>query len=227
MALNNNTNFPPSGPAPYRIDRTWCLGDSLPYLNANFTNFDTRIDANTTAIAAASATLNTTIASTSAATIIQAQPAGCILQTFSVTTDATTSISNTYSVGSTKPQYNANNIILSQPITTTGNSNKILIQALVSGGNTSGTGAQNYVVALFNTTAGDAIASQIYYESNVGSTYPFTFLHTPGTAGTYTYRLGVGATSSGPFNLNSRFNITNSNLGGLHISSMLIQEIKG
>lgn len=44
MAINNDPNFPPSGPAPYRIDRTWCLGDSLAYINANSINFDNRIE---------------------------------------------------------------------------------------------------------------------------------------------------------------------------------------
>lgn len=69
MALNYDSNFPPGGNAPFAIDRTWCLGDSLGYINANSVNFDSRIIANTTALASASATLNTTIASTSSTTI--------------------------------------------------------------------------------------------------------------------------------------------------------------
>ena len=44
MAVNTDQNFPPQGPAPYRIDRSWCLGDSLVYINANTNNFDSRID---------------------------------------------------------------------------------------------------------------------------------------------------------------------------------------
>jgi hypothetical protein len=44
MALNNDTNFPPSGPAPYRINREWCVGDSLGYINTNAENFDTRLN---------------------------------------------------------------------------------------------------------------------------------------------------------------------------------------
>lgn len=68
MALNYSTSMPPAGDGPYAIDRNWCLGDSLVYINANSKNFDTRIDANTTALASASATLNTTIASTSSIT---------------------------------------------------------------------------------------------------------------------------------------------------------------
>lgn len=43
MALNNDPNFPPSGPAPYFINREWCIGDSLTVLNNNANNFDTRI----------------------------------------------------------------------------------------------------------------------------------------------------------------------------------------
>jgi len=43
MALNNDPNFPPSGNPPYAIDREWCLGDSLVFMNRNFANFDSRI----------------------------------------------------------------------------------------------------------------------------------------------------------------------------------------
>jgi hypothetical protein len=43
MALNNSAVFPPIGNAPYRINREWCIGDSLGYINANSENFDNRI----------------------------------------------------------------------------------------------------------------------------------------------------------------------------------------
>jgi hypothetical protein len=43
MALNNDSNFPPVGPAPYRINREWCVGDSLGYINTNAENFDNRL----------------------------------------------------------------------------------------------------------------------------------------------------------------------------------------
>jgi hypothetical protein len=42
MALNTDPTFPPSGPPPYRIDEEWCIGDSLPYINQNFSIFDNR-----------------------------------------------------------------------------------------------------------------------------------------------------------------------------------------
>lgn len=43
MALNTDSSFPPGGNPPYRIDRDWCMGDSLPYMNQNFANFDNRL----------------------------------------------------------------------------------------------------------------------------------------------------------------------------------------
>jgi hypothetical protein len=43
MPLNTDPNFPPFGNPPYAIDREWCLGDSLFYLNRNFEFFDTKI----------------------------------------------------------------------------------------------------------------------------------------------------------------------------------------
>jgi hypothetical protein len=69
MALNNSTDMPPIGDGPYRIYNGWCLGDSLVFINANSTNFDNRIIANSTALAAASATLTTQTANTSSTII--------------------------------------------------------------------------------------------------------------------------------------------------------------
>jgi hypothetical protein len=43
MALNTSPVFPPVGNPPFRINREWCVGDSLAYMNANFENFDNRI----------------------------------------------------------------------------------------------------------------------------------------------------------------------------------------
>jgi len=39
LTLNTSTNFPPGGNPPYRINREWCLGDSLGYINANTETF--------------------------------------------------------------------------------------------------------------------------------------------------------------------------------------------
>jgi hypothetical protein len=45
MALYPSTpTLSPAGQAPYEINREWCLGDSLGYINANSTNFDSRIE---------------------------------------------------------------------------------------------------------------------------------------------------------------------------------------
>jgi hypothetical protein len=50
MAVNTNPNFPPTGLPPYSINRNWCMGDSLDYINANTVNFDTRLDSLSTNI---------------------------------------------------------------------------------------------------------------------------------------------------------------------------------
>jgi microcystin-dependent protein len=62
MALNNDPNFPPLGPAPYFINREWCIGDSLTILNNNANNFDTRIENLNTLIGTLTAALNVAIA---------------------------------------------------------------------------------------------------------------------------------------------------------------------
>jgi len=43
MALNTSTSMPPVGSPPYSIFGGWSIGDSLPYINANSNNFDSRI----------------------------------------------------------------------------------------------------------------------------------------------------------------------------------------
>lgn len=59
MALNTSTSFPPIGPGPYRIDREWCIGDSLNYININSTIFDSRtIDLCTLLFAVSSFSVN-------------------------------------------------------------------------------------------------------------------------------------------------------------------------
>lgn len=61
MALNTDTNFPPSGPAPYRIDANWCIGDSLSVINNNSFNFDNRLDSLETRSTAISAGVDTKV----------------------------------------------------------------------------------------------------------------------------------------------------------------------
>lgn len=39
LTLNTNTNFPPPGNPPYKLNREWCVGDSLGYINANTETF--------------------------------------------------------------------------------------------------------------------------------------------------------------------------------------------
>jgi len=152
------------------------------------------------------------------------QPAGSVLQTLFETTDATTTITATFA-NATKPQYNAGNIIITKAITPSSESNKILIQALVSGNTASNT--NDPIVALFNTTSGDAIAAATgTVNGGYGGQICLTFLHSPNTTSEITYRLGVGG-RTGNFQLNKRFNAADFDLGGLHVSSLLLQEIKG
>lgn len=152
-------------------------------------------------------------------------PVGSILQTLISTTNATTTITKEFPL-TTKPQYDANCIILTRTITPFSTSNKVLIQALISGNSSLSTAS--IILALFNTTSGDAIAAMPYVDPNAyGSSYYFTFLHSPNTTDEITYRLGVGMQGANSFYLNKRSLITDFTLGGLHISSLIVQEIKG
>ena len=151
-------------------------------------------------------------------------PAGAVLQTLFETTDATTTITDTFA-NATKPQYNVNNIIITKAITPAATANKILIQAVVSGNSVAS--PNDPIVALFNTTSGDAIAAVAGTTNNgYGGQIVLTFLHSPNTTSSITYRLGVGP-RTGSFQLNKRFNAADFDMGGLHVSSLLLQEIKG
>lgn len=153
------------------------------------------------------------------------QPAGSVLQTFMATTDATTSITDIMAIA-TKPQYAAANVILTQTITPSSSSNRVLVQAMVSG--YAATSTVDIVLALFNTTSGDAIAATTAMTDNgYGGQILLTFLHSPNTTSAITYRLAVGPRAATTFYLNKRYNNADSDLGGLHVSNMLIQEIKG
>lgn len=61
LTVNTQTAFPPTGFGPYLIDRRWCLGDSLPYINGNTNIFANSINTLNTAIATTSATLSATL----------------------------------------------------------------------------------------------------------------------------------------------------------------------
>jgi hypothetical protein len=105
ISINNDPNFPPTGAGPYRIDRTWCLGDTLPYLNGNTTIFANEINSLGTALASTSANLvtgyTTLVNSTSSNLNNQISETGKVLQVVAQTTDlsqlggAITSITDT------------------------------------------------------------------------------------------------------------------------------------
>ena len=76
MALNTDPNFPPSGNAPFAINREWCMGDSLGYINANSDNFDSRINNVTTNFVSLSSSFTRSLSSSGYQTL----PGGLILQ---------------------------------------------------------------------------------------------------------------------------------------------------
>jgi hypothetical protein len=76
MPLNTDPNFPPSGNAPYAINREWCMGDSLGYMNANFDNFDTRINTVSTNFVSLSSSFTRSLSSNG----YQIIPGGLIMQ---------------------------------------------------------------------------------------------------------------------------------------------------
>jgi hypothetical protein len=154
------------------------------------------------------------------------QPSGSLLKTLRASTTATTTISTAYALG-TKPQYNVNNIILTQEITPSSETSKILITATIGGYNS--VSGSVPVVALFNTTSGDAIAATVGPNASTCEQFVLTFLHEPASTSQITYRVGVGpnTTSGGNFVLNGVSGVADSDLGGLRESSLLVQEIKG
>ena len=60
MPYNTDSSFPPAGNPVYRIDREWCMGDSLGYLNSNFQSLDSRVDTLSTEIQAVNSTVQNT-----------------------------------------------------------------------------------------------------------------------------------------------------------------------
>lgn len=151
--------------------------------------------------------------------IAAAQPTGAVLQTLHTSTTAATLISTAVPQDNTAPQYAETTIILTQAITTSSDSSKVLINATISG-----TGGVP-VLCLFDATSGDCLAcSTEYTYGGYGYQMNFSFMHSPAAATTKTYYLGVGSII-GTFALN--LGAGNVTFGGKLVSNMTVQEIKG
>ena len=150
---------------------------------------------------------------------------GVTLQTVYAQTTSLIEIDGVIPADNTKPQNTEGDEVLAATITPSSATNKILVQALLTG--TLGGAAGTITVALFKDSAADALAtSWVSGSSGFALTIPFAYQDTPNTTSAVTYkiRLGYPGTGSGLYLNRGALGVAIYN--GTMTSSMTLTEIK-
>jgi hypothetical protein len=151
--------------------------------------------------------------------------AGRVVQVVNTTTTALASGTTTMLRDDTIPQNTEGNEFITQAITPTNSSNKLIIDVSLQVSNGSGTGACLILGALFqDTTAGALAAVQIgAFNSSLNETMEIKHYMTAGTTSETTFKIRVGSTVSGTSALNGVN--ASRHFGGVSSSSITITEI--
>jgi hypothetical protein len=159
--------------------------------------------------------------------VAAAQPVGSVLQTVQSTNSTLTACSSAIPDDNTIPQNTEGTEVLTATITPSSASNKILISVFVHGNASLDNGNNGCVAALFIGSTASAVASSYSQSFRAMNTLnPIVYLHSPNTTSATTYKVRVGAISSGSFYLNGDY-LGNAKLGGTMQSTLTLQEIKG
>jgi hypothetical protein len=236
MAATFIPNYPISGP--WSIESNDCIGDSLGYINANTNYLGVQIANTNTALAAASATLDTKIDTVSASSGILLQQA--YNQNNNFTTIVYSDTNNLIDVNADAiPASTAGTLLLttnSTPITPRSLNNYFLIQYTISKGfNINQPGLISLLTRTINgTTETDVLYCAGDETRNIWSTSMHTgMIRLPVTTlapTSFQVRAGL-LLNYVPGNVfingSTQTNTGNRNLGGARISTLLVQEIKG
>lgn len=224
MALNNSPNYPPIGDGPYLIDRQWCMGDSLPFINTNFDIFDNRIlTLSSTFVKQISAGDNITVTPTLTSNIIRISntiPPAILQVQYALNPNAPTTSSSAGAPNS-KPTTTNGIEILTKNITPRLNNSfiKIYVNAHVS--NTSG-GA---IIALFKDSDSNALAtSTIATNPTIANNITLTCIDTVTSLTEVSYKVRLYTNGSGNVALN-RENFSNSR-GSTFKSYLTLEEFR-
>jgi hypothetical protein len=223
MALNPSPNYPPIGDGPYKIDRQWCMGDSLPFINENFKIFDDRILAlSSTFVKQISGGNNITVTPTLTSNIIAisntTSPAIVQVQ-YVVNTSGQTTIAQLPATGSVPP--GAGTAILTKSITPILNNGVIRINASAIISNQ--TPANGAAIVLWKiSTPTDIPLATTAVTTTESQNLSITYYDTITT--TTTYRIDMYTYNGGQVALN-RDSWTKSR-GGTFRSYLTLEEIR-
>lgn len=160
MALNPSPNYPPIGVGPYKIDRQWCMGDSLPFINENFRIFDERtLTLSSTFIKTISAGPNITVTPTLTSNIIAISNtvAPSLYQVKYSRNTGTATTTDAIGNSNSRPVNSSGVQILTQQITPIVVNNVIRVNVVATAANTFNQGG--VVIALFKDSGTQALAS--------------------------------------------------------------------
>lgn len=227
MPLNPSPNYPPIGQGPYKIDRQWCMGDSLPYINENFRIFTDRTETlSATYIKTLSAGPNITITPTATGNIVAISntvvPA--VYQVKYVRNTGTAQTTDAVGNSNSRPTNATGVQILTQQITPIQIGSVIRINVLATVANTFLQGGA--VVALFKDSGTQAIAATTTIGTginNISLTYydPVIAL----TPVNYYVRL-YAHTAGGTVKLNRAGDLGNYSYGGALVTYLTVEEIR-
>jgi hypothetical protein len=148
-------------------------------------------------------------------------PVGSVIQTVVAQTQVASSNTVVLPADSTVPQIGEGTLILSASITPSSATNKILVQVEVAGAS-----SVIAVIALFRDASANAIAATQISSAAAGiGSMVINFQDTLSGISTVTYTVRVGPGSAGTFFVNQ--SSAGNTLGGVHVSSIILKEIKG
>ena len=145
-----------------------------------------------------------------------------VLQVVNLQSGAVATGSTTIPQDDTIPQNTEGTEFMTLSITPTNATSKLKIDVVVNG---AGSGANSWIVALFQDSTANALAAINYNmaANNVASVASFTHYMTAGTTSSTTFKVRVGCSIAGTFTFNGQS--SGRLLGSVMASSITISEI--
>jgi hypothetical protein len=225
MALNPSPNFPPIGVGPYLIDRQWCMGDSLSYINENFRIFDDRtLTLSSTFVKQISAGQNITVTSTLTSNVIAISntivPA--IVQVQYHVQAGSPNTTDASAPAIIAPTSASGALILEKAITPKFNNSFIRVD--VSAHVSNQTPAGGAVIALFKDSGTNAIATSVLTTADANN-IRLQYIETVSSMTPITYRVRMYTNGSGNLFLNRDYPTTNTR-GDTFKSYLTLEEFR-
>ena len=148
--------------------------------------------------------------------------AGNVIQVVNTMNSTVATGTGTIPQDDTIPQNTEGTEFMTLAITPTNATSKLKIDVVVNG---AGSGANSWIVGLFQDSTVNAISAINYNmaANNVSSPASFTYYMTAGTTSSTTFRIRVGCSTAGTFTFNGQS--SSRLLGGVMASSITIMEI--